>query len=109
MEAVLLPSVLVPGGAVRWEPVDEAHARFIFTIAGERVSTTLEVDPEGRPLRAWADRWNEGREERFEVHLWGERVAGGVHLPRTVVAGWRLRDPDEFRFYQAELLSAKFR
>jgi len=109
MEAVLLPSALVPGGAARWEAVDDAHARFVFTIAGERVSTTLEVDSEGRPVRAWADRWNEGKYERFEVQLAGELVAGGYRIPRTVVAGWRLGDPDEFRFYQAHLLSAAFR
>lgn len=109
MEAVLLPSSLVPGGAARWEPVDDAHARFVFTIAGETVSTTLEVDPEGRPVRAWADRWNEGKYERFEVQLSGELVAGGYHLPRTVVAGWRLGDPDEFLFYRADLVSATFR
>jgi len=109
MEAVLLPSALVPGGGAQWEQVDDHHARFVFTIAGERVSTTLEVDPDGRPVRAWADRWNEGQYERFEVQLSGELEADGVRLPGTVVAGWRLGEADEFRFYQADLLSARFR
>ena len=109
MEAVLLPSALVPGGPYRWEAVDGDHARYITTILGETVSTTLEVDPEGRPLRAWADRWNEGTYERFEVRLSEELEAGGYRLPERLVAGWRLGDPDEFRFFEARLTGAVFR
>lgn len=109
MEAVLLPSALVPGGPYRWEAVDDDHARYIITILGETVSTTLQVDPEGRPLRAWADRWNEGAYERFEVRLSEEFEAGGYRLPGRVVAGWRLGDPDTFPFFDARLTGASFR
>lgn len=109
MEAVLLPSALVPGGAYRWEAVDDNHARYVTTIGGETVATTLEVDPRGRPLRAWADRWNEGAYERFEVRLSGAYEAGGYRLPGHLVAGWRLGDPDEFAFFEARLTGATFR
>ena len=109
MEAVLLPSALVPGGPYRWEAVDDHHARYIITILGETVSTTLEVDPEGRPLRAWADRWNEGKYERFEVRLSEEFEAGGYRLPGRIVAGWRLGDPDAYPFFDARLTGAAFR
>lgn len=115
MEAVLLPSVLVPGPSsgdrppVHWEAVDDARARFVLTVGAETVRTTLEVDASGRPLRAWADRWNEGRYERFQVDLSGEFEAQGYRLPAQVEAGWRLGDADEFRFFEARLTSARFR
>lgn len=109
MEAVLLPSALVPGGGYRWEAVDQQHARFITTILGETVTTTLEVGPEGRPRRACADRWNEGRYERFEVRLSGEMEVGGYRLPERISAGWRLGEPDAFPFFEARLTGATFR
>jgi hypothetical protein len=127
MEGVLVPSWLVPrhggnraggepaGGTpagaaeVRWEEVDTDHARFVTTVAGETVATTVEIDAEGRPLKAWADRWNEGRYERFQVEFDGEFRSGGYRLPGVVVAGWRLGDPDEYRFFQARLTEVRFR
>jgi hypothetical protein len=111
MEGVMLPSALVPRPgytAVRWEAVDDRHARFVMTVGPETVLTTLEVDGEGRPLRAWADRWNEGKYERFQVELSGEFTEGGYRLPGRVEAGWRVGDPDEFRFFEARLTSARF-
>ena len=113
MEGVLLPSFLVPRDGVeprvQWEAVDDRHARFRVTLAGEEVVTTVEVDEEGRPLRAWALRWNEGAYERFEVQLSGEFQSGGYRTPSRVVAGWRLGDPDEFRFFDATLTAVDYR
>jgi hypothetical protein len=113
MEGVLLPSFLVPRASVepevRWEAVDDRHARFRVSLAGEEIVTTVEVDEEGRPLRAWALRWNEGTYERFEVQLSGEVRSGGYRVPSRVVAGWRLGDPDEFRFFEATLTAVEFR
>ncbi|TVP46944.1 MAG: hypothetical protein EA350_06170 [Gemmatimonadales bacterium] len=113
MEGVMVPSWLVPREgaepAVRWEDVDGDHARFVVTVAGERVATTVRVDAEGRPLRAWADRWNEGKYERFQVEFDGEFQAGGYRLPGVIEAGWRLGDPDEFRFFRARLTGVTFR
>jgi len=116
MEGVMVPSWLVPGdsrdgggAAVRWEAVDDDHARFVVSVAGETVATTVRVDAEGRPLRAWADRWNEGKYERFQVEFDGEFQAGGYRIPAHIEAGWRLGDPDEFRFFRARLTEVRFR
>ncbi len=111
MEGVLLPSALVPrpGGSVVWEEVDEDHARFTLSVGPERVTTTLQVDPEGRPLRAWADRWNEGKYERVQVELSGSFTRDGYTLPERVEAGWRLGEPDAFPFFAARLTDARFR
>jgi hypothetical protein len=123
MEGVMVPGYLVPvpdGGAEerpqqardgtpRWEAVDDRHARFRATVAGEEVVTTVEVDPDGRPLRAWAERWSEGVYERFQVELSGEINSGGYRIPSRVQAGWRLGDPDEFRFFDATLTRIEYR
>ncbi|CAN5653417.1 hypothetical protein BH23GEM11_BH23GEM11_19380 [soil metagenome] len=113
MEGVMLPSWLVPRDgvepAVRWEGVDDDHARFVVSVAGETVATTVRVDAEGRVLRAWADRWNEGQYERFQVEFSGEFLSGGYRLPGAIEAGWRLGDPDEFRFFRAHLTEVTFR
>jgi hypothetical protein len=131
MEGVMVPAFLVPApdagadedagegaqglprqepdGTPRWEAVDERHARYRATVAGEEVVTTVEVDPDGRPLRAWAERWNEGIYERFQVELSGEITSGGYRIPSRVQAGWRLGDPDEFRFFDATLTGIEYR
>jgi hypothetical protein len=113
MEALMMPAYLVPREGIdpapRWEEVDERHARFRVQLAGEEVATTVEIDPDGRPLRAWAQRWNEGAYERFEVQFEGEIAADGYRIPSRVQAGWRLGDPDEFRFFDAELTELSFR
>jgi hypothetical protein len=44
MEAVLLPSVLLPGRGATWEAVDERRARFRMTV-GEETVETLSAPP----------------------------------------------------------------
>jgi hypothetical protein len=114
MEAVLQPAALLPGRGARWEPVDENTARYTLTVDGETVTTMLVVDPAGRPVRASAMRWRpEGPDGpefvRFDVEMSGEARAGGITLPRRLQAGWRLGEPDEFRFFEATLDQATFR
>ncbi len=113
MEGLLVPAWLVPRGdapsGVRWEGVDDTHARYRVVIGGEEVVTTVAIDEEGRPLRAWAERWNEGRYERFGVEFSGEIRSGGYRIPARVQAGWRLGEPDEFRFFDAVITELRYR
>jgi hypothetical protein len=112
MEAVLLPSALVPGRGVVWEEVDPDRARFVMTVGDETVATTVEVDPEGRPTRASASRWSDAAGpgyDLFVVELGGELREGGYTVPSEVTAGWRLGGDDEFRFFRALLEEARFR
>ena len=112
MEAVLLPSSLVPGTGVRWEEVDDFSAAFHVAVDGEEVRTLLEVDADGRPVRVSAMRWSEAAGpgyDRFVVEMSGEMEADGYRIPVHLEAGWRLGDPDEFRFFQATLQRAAFR
>ncbi len=112
MEAILLPSALLPGPGISWQEVDEGAARFTMSIGDEVVETLVEVDPEGRPTRVSALRWSEAAGpgyDRFVVELSGELEVDGYRIPSRIEAGWRLGEPDEFRFFRAELLTARFR
>lgn len=114
MEAVMSPSALIPGRGAEWEPVDEDRAVFRMRVGEERVETTLTVDAVGRPVRVSAPRWREasGSEpagySRFDVEMEGELRSGGYTLPGRIRAGWRLGEPDEFRFFDATLTTARF-
>lgn len=112
MEAVLFPPALLPGRGAVWEPVDAGQARFRLTVGDETVTTTVVVDPEGRPLRASAMRWSEDAGpgyDLFAVELGGELRSGGYTIPSELAAGWRLGQEDEFRFFRATLERAVFR
>lgn len=89
--------------------MDASHARFTVTLAGEEITTTVELDPEGRPVRAWAPRWNEGRYERFGVEFSGEIRSDGYRILARVRAGWRIGEPDEFWFFDAEITRVQYR
>jgi hypothetical protein len=112
MEAILVPSTLVPGRGATWEEVDGERARFRMTVGDETVSTVLEVDPHGRPVRATAMRWSERAGpgyEPFVVELGGELRADGYTVPSRISAGWSLGEEGEFRFFEATLDRARFR
>lgn len=112
MEGILLPSSLLPHHGVEWDEAGEDRARFTMRVGSETVQSTLEVDPEGRPVRVSAQRWSEeagpGYEE-FAVETAGSFRSGGYTLPSGIEAGWRLGADDEFRFFRAVLDRAEFR
>lgn len=114
-EGVLLPSALLPSRGARWEAVDDSTARVHLDVGGERVTMTLTLAPDGRPLRASLLRWKDdagaGRPGyvRFMVdELADERTFGGYTVPTRFRAGWRLGDPDEFPFFYAVIEDARF-
>ena len=112
MEAVLLPSSLLPGRGFTWEEVDDTRARFRTTVGPETVVTTLEVDAEGRPRRSNARRWSDAAGPgyaRFVVDLDGELESGGYRIPSRIEAGWHFGPGTDFRFFQATLDEAVFR
>ena len=111
MEAILVPASLLPGHGAEWEPVDGERARFRMRIGEETVETTLEVDAEGRPVRATAMRWSERAGpgyEPFAVEFGGALHSQGYTIPARIEAGWSLGGDDEFRFFAATLDRARF-
>lgn len=112
MEAVLLPSSLLPGRGATWEEANDTRARYRATVGPETVVTTLEVDAEGRPRHASARRWSDAAGPgyaRFEVDFDGELESGGYRIPSRIEAGWHFGPGTDFRFFQATLDEAVFR
>ncbi len=110
-ELTLVPTALLPGPHLRWEPIDEGSARAFLTLGGLRATmvfrrdaatgdTTLEV-PRGRQE---GDRFVE---RTFRARSSGELRAGGFTLPRRIQASWVLPDGD-FPYVDFELKQASF-
>ena len=99
-------------GFDRYEEGVGERARSRMSIGEETVETTLEVDSEGRPVRATAMRWSERAGPGYEP--FGVEFAGALHsqgytIPARIEAGWSLAEEDEFRFFAATLDRASFR
>jgi hypothetical protein len=114
-EAIFVPSTLLPSGDVRWEPIDDASARVRLEADGEEVAMTLEVDGEGRLLRASFPRWNTNPDigpvgylpfvtEGFAE----ERTFSGCTIPTRFESGWLLGSPDELRFFFGDIEDAEY-
>jgi hypothetical protein len=116
-EAVLVPAALLPRFGVVWEEGDARRAHYRMRVGDEDVHCTLEVDGEGRLVRASLRRWRgAGRKgeppagyARFDVDGWAEeRRFGGYTLPTRFRAGWQLGEPGEFPFFFATLTEVHF-
>jgi hypothetical protein len=115
-ETLWLPSMLLPGRGVTWEPVDDSTAIFRITLGGEEVVTTVIVAEDGRLVSATMRRWREGADDRpagyarFVVDEWDEeRTFGGYTIPTRFRAGWELGTPDGFPFLYGQLDRVEFR
>jgi hypothetical protein len=114
-EAIFIPSVLLPSDEVRWEPVDDSSARVRLVAGGEEVKVTLEVDGDGRLLRAAFARWNGDPRigpvgyVRFASEGFAEeRTFSGYTIPTRFESGWQLGDADELRFFFGKIELAEF-
>jgi hypothetical protein len=114
-EAIFVPSVLLPSDDVRWEAIDDSSARVRLSAAGEEVAMTLQVDAEGRLMRATFSRWNTDPKigplgylpfasEAFAE----ERTFSGYTIPTRFESGWLLGEPDELRFFFAKIEGADY-
>jgi hypothetical protein len=55
LESALYPRALLPGGPVRWEPVDDTRARAIVELDGMQASLIAHFDAAGRMTRMTAE------------------------------------------------------
>jgi hypothetical protein len=55
LESALYPRALLPGGPVRWEPLDDTRARAIVGLDGLEASLIAHFDAEGRMTRMTAE------------------------------------------------------
>ena len=109
VESVWVPSGLLPQQGVTWEAVDETHAKATFTIDGEELSLTLEIDHEGHLREVVLPRWNEDEGEYlpFAAVITEEHEFDGYTIPTAISAGWCIEGRCEaiarFNIHEAQL------
>lgn len=112
--AFWLPSSLLPGEGVAWEPVDGSTARATVTYGSHSQAVDITVEADGRPSRVVIQRWsNENadrvfREQPFGGYLSGFRDVAGYRIPTRVEGGNLIGSDDYFPFYQAEVQTIRF-
>jgi hypothetical protein len=114
IEALWVPSCLLPQRGARWEAVDDVSAKVIRVVHGEQFQLTLSFDAEGRLVHAVVPRWGDLREKgRFEfIPLGGqsheERTFAGYTIPSKLGAGWWFGEDRYFEFFRVTIESARF-
>jgi len=92
-ESIWAPTALLPGPGVRWEPVDDEHARVVLTVEGEETALTLTIDDTGRCREVTMQRWGDAGVESFQSLPYGfaieEEVSSeGITVGRLFTGGW---------------------
>jgi hypothetical protein len=98
-ELTLVPTALLPGPHLRWEPIDDRTARAVLPLGDLRASTVFRRDAATGETSLEMER---GREEgdaivrrTFRTRTSGEPLdAGGLKLRRRIEGTWVLPDGD---------------
>lgn len=116
IESIWLPSSLLPREGIRWDAVDQTHARVAMTIDGEAVPLTLGVDPSGGLREVTMLRHGDVGVPAWQPISYGTRVEaeasfGGYTIPTRLRGGWwygtERYAPDDARVFRVR--SARFR
>ncbi len=114
-EAVLLPTMLLPGAGARWEAIDAASARVWVPVDGEETAVRVSFLPSGGLKRVELDRWNnvppaEGFQPiPFAVRIVDEARFDGYMIPSKIRAYWWYGTDHQFSFFKAAIVRARFR
>jgi hypothetical protein len=107
--AIWAPASLLPGPAVRWEPLGEHTARAIVAFAAHVQNVDITVDEQGRPIRVVIRRWSNAnpdrvwREQPFGGDLSDFRDVDGYRLPFRVEGGNHIGTDAYFPFFRARV------
>ncbi len=112
LESPLYPAALLPGGPVRWEPVDDTHARAIVEADGLEASLLATFDADGRLTSFDAE--TDG-DLTTSYHGSGEhaargdyRLVDGMMIPHSFTLA-RAAGGETFPFFVGELETIEFR
>lgn len=114
-EAVLLPTMLLPGAGARWEAIDADSARVWVPVDGEEIAVRMFFLPGGGLKRVELDRWNnvppaEGFQPiPFAVRVVDEARFDGYMIPSKIRAYWWYGTDHQFSFFKATIVNARFR
>lgn len=90
-ELVWLPTALFDPRHVRWEAVDERHAKATLSVGGQKVQGLFEFGPDGLPTQMSAPRMN----DQGQRLPWGGvyrdwRSVSGMQVPFEAEVSWQL-------------------
>jgi hypothetical protein len=93
IEAIWLPSALLPGRGVAWEGISNDRARVTLTIDGEEIPLTLTVGEAGGLREVTMLRHGDVGVERWQPIPYGveveeEATFGGYTIPTRLWGGW---------------------
>lgn len=94
-EAVWLPTALLPGQGVRWEPVDDSTARAVLDADGVSVELEFRFGPEGMVREVYAEDRPRDVDGRPVPTPWSGtfdeyREVEGLWIPVRGEVGWRV-------------------
>ena len=112
LESALFPHALLPGGAVRWEPIDDDSARAVVRSSGLDAELVAHFASDGRMTRMVAE---EDGDLTTPYHGSGEhvtrddyRLVDGVMIPHRFVIS-RYAGGQTYPFFDASLTSIAFK
>jgi hypothetical protein len=93
IEAMWVPSTLLPQHGTVWSALDDERIRYEITIDGDVVSVMLLIDADGRVLEATMERYGDVGVPEFQLIPYGfeameEATFGGHTVPSHLVGGW---------------------
>lgn len=111
LESPMYPAALLPGGPVRWEPIDDTHARAVVTADGLEASLVATFGVDGS-LESFAA--EENGDLTTPYHGSGEhvlrgdyRLIDGMMIPHSFTIS-RAADGETFPFWTGEIDSITF-
>ncbi len=90
-EAISFPSIYLTDPRVRWEAIDDTHARLIVPFGDTEDSFTVTFDPtSGLPTTLEAKRYKDIKSEkiRWTIRITGWGVYNGMKLPSVTSLTW---------------------
>lgn len=112
--AFWVPASLLPGGHVRWKPLDENSARATVSTGGLEQSVDITVDEHGAPTKVVIQRWsNVNAEQAFRAQPFGGHLSrfewfDGYRLPTHVEGGNHIGTPAYFPFFKADVTAIRY-
>lgn len=112
VEAVWLPTALVPGEGVEWEARDDDSARAVLEHDGTRASAVFHFNDRNEVERVVAERPRETDDGGFERatwtgHLWNYRERDGLLVPTDGEVEWNLPEGD-LPYWRATITDAEY-
>jgi hypothetical protein len=111
-EAVWMPTVLLPGKNVHWEPIDESSAKIVIDDGANRAAARVTFDADGRILRITTEDRHRKVDGTFQRTGWSGiyrnyKTIQGVRVPTEMETVWHL-DSGTFSYEQFFLSSVEY-